>query len=611
MARSAEQLKPGTLLNGRYQITRPLGRGGMGTVFLAEHLQLQSILAIKEVCSPGESEEERQATLEQYQREARFLVQLNHINLPKVTDAFVENDRFYLVMEYIEGVTLEMRLKERGGRPLPVVQVVEWGLQIADVLSYLHNQNPPIIFRDLKPANVMVKPDNTIRLIDFGIARRFQQGAVHDTSLFGSVGYSPPEQFGRQQTDARSDIYAFGVTLHQMLTGIDPSIQPFKFVPVSNINLSVPKLLSDLIQQCLSMEPEARPADIHQVAMGLVASRELMTTLEPEVLEEANRPAPLDAMNAPTASGRTNSGPNGTGSGPRIISSKLAEAEAERRRNGSPEMPRPGSGKVATPVTPPAPTPVAPQSAPSRAPAILAGALLLILAGSGTAYVVTRPHHTTGPVVHNPAPPVTPPITPPDPDPQPPVTPPVNPPTTDGGNENDDSHVAINSFQVTSANLVVLPDKSMALRLAIRGEITGHHVARIHLSGQFTDTNNTPIPANRGSSVFNAGGALILPDTVVAEDVFDKQVDIPLTEFPPTALINPVNFNVAAKIGGRLLKEADPFTIPAALFSPFTTKLPEGTVPPGAVPPGTNDVPKNGKHGGGFGFDNFHGTGNQ
>jgi len=611
MARSAEQLKPGTLLNGRYQITRPLGRGGMGTVFLAEHLQLQSILAIKEVCSPGESEEERQATLEQYQREARFLVQLNHINLPKVTDAFVENDRFYLVMEYIEGVTLETRLKERGGRPLPVVQVVEWALQIADVLSYLHNQNPPIIFRDLKPANVMVKPDNTIRLIDFGIARRFQQGAVHDTSLFGSVGYSPPEQFGRQQTDARSDIYAFGVTLHQMLTGIDPSIQPFKFVPVSNINLSVPKLLSDLIQQCLAMEPEARPADIHQVAMGLVASRELMTTLEPEVLEEANRPAPLDAMNAPTASGRTGSGPSGTGSGPRIISAKLAEAEAERRRSGSQEMPRPGSGKVATQVPPSAPTPLPPQSAPSRAPALLAGALFLILAGGGTAYVVTRPHHVTGPVIHNPAPPVTPPTTQPGSEPPPPVTPTVNPPTTDGGSENDDSHVAINNFQVTSANLVVLPDKSMALRLAIRGEITGHHAARIHLSGQFTDSNNTPIVANRGSSVFNAGGALVLPDTIVAEDVFEKQVDVPLTEFPPMALVNPVTFNVEAKIGGRLLKEADPFTVPAALFSPFTTKLPEGTVPSSGAAPGTNEVPKNGKHGGGFGFDNFHGTGNQ
>ncbi|MCW3100842.1 MAG: Serine/threonine protein kinase [Chthonomonadaceae bacterium] len=614
MATSAEQLKPGTLLNGRYQITRPLGRGGMGTVFLAEHLQLQSILAIKEVCSPGESEEERQATLEQYQREARFLVQLNHPNLPKVTDAFVESDRFYLVMEYIEGVTLEMRLKERGGRPLPVIQVVEWGLQIADVLSYLHNQNPPIIFRDLKPANVMVKPDNTIRLIDFGIARRFQQGAVHDTSLFGSVGYSPPEQFGRQQTDARSDIYAFGVTLHQMLTGIDPSVHPFKFVPVSNVNLSVPKLLSELIQQCVSMDPDARPADIHQVAMGLVASRELMTTLEPEVLEEQNRPAPPDAMNAPTASGRTGSGPSGTGTGPRIISAKLAEAEAERRRNGSQEMGRNGAGKVGTPVanaTPPAAgVPyVGAKPSSTRNSALLVGALLLLLAASGTAYVASRSHTTVAktPVVHAP---VTPPVTPADPQTHPPVTPP-DAAVGITGSDGDDSHVVINNFQVVSANLVILADKAMALQLTVKGEVTGSHTSKISLSGQFTDGNNTPIPANRGSTAFNGGGALIFPDTPIAQDVFEKQLNIPLNEFPPTALNSPVKFNVAAKIDGRLLKEADSFTIPAALFAPYTAKLSEGTALPNGATPAPTDPPKNGKNGGSLGFDSFHGSGGQ
>lgn len=604
MATSAEQLKPGTLLNGRYQITRPLGRGGMGTVFLAEHLQLQSILAIKEVCSPGESEEERQATLGQYQREARFLVQLNHPNLPKVTDAFVENDRFYLVMEYIDGVTLEARLKERGGRPLPAIQVIEWGLQIADVLAYLHHQNPPIIFRDLKPANVMVKPDNTIRLIDFGIARRFQLGAVHDTSLFGSVGYSPPEQFGRQQTDARSDIYAFGVTLHQMLTGIDPSIQPFKFVPVSHVNPAVPELLSGLIQQCLAMDPEARPADIHQVAMGLVAARELIATLEPEALEEANRPAPLDALNAPTASGRSASGPSGSGSGPRIISTKLAEAEAERRRSGSQEVSRSGSRKVAAPIADPASQAIVPKSSSTRTPALLVGALLLLAAVSGTAYVVSRPHHRdVVPVVH---PPAVSPAAPQGSDPHPPLT----SGSTGGipGSDGDNSHVAVANFHVASANLVVLPDKTMALRLTVKGDVTGSHTSKVNLSGQFTDAGNTPIPATRGSSVFNAGGALIFPDTPIAEDVFEKQLDIPLTEFPPAALNNPVKVHVAAKMDGSLLKEADPFTIPATLFAPYTAKLPDGTAPAGGTTPGTTEPPKNGKVGGSLDFPNFHGN---
>ncbi len=611
MATSAEQLKPGTLLNGRYQITRPLGRGGMGTVFLAEHLQLQSILAIKEVCSPGESDEERQATLEQYQREARFLVQLNHPNLPKVTDAFVENDRFYLVMEYIEGVTLEARLKERGGRPLPVIQVIEWGLQIADVLAYLHNQNPPIIFRDLKPANVMVKPDNTIRLIDFGIARRFQLGAVHDTSLFGSVGYSPPEQFGRQQTDARSDIYAFGVTLHQMLTGIDPSIQPFKFVFVSMVNSAVPELLSTLIQKCLAMDPDARPADIHQVAMGLVASRELLTTLEPEIMEETNRPASFDAMNAPTESARSSSGPSGVSSGPRIISTKLAEADAERRRSGSQEMPRPGSGKVAASVVRPPPStpkPVTSKPASTRSPALVGGALLLLLAVGGMAYVVSRPHTTNTPAeVHRP-------VTPSGPMQNTDTHPQVNPtdnPTDKSGSESDNSHVVINNFQVVSANLVVLPDKTMSLRLTVKGEISGSHTSKISLSGQFTDNNNIPIPANRGGSAFNVGGVLIFPDTPVAEDSIDKQLDIPLTEFPTLAMNSTVKFNVVAKIDGHLLKEAETFTIPNALFTPYTSHMPEGTTSPTGTTPSTPDSQKNGKRGGSLGFDSFHGSGGQ
>ncbi len=600
MATSVEQLKPGTLLNGRYQITRPLGRGGMGTVFLAEHLQLQSILAIKEVCSPGQSEGEQQAALEQYQREARFLVHLDHPNLPKVTDAFVENDRFYLVMEYIEGVTLEARLKERAGRPLPVIQVIEWGLQIADVLAYLHNQNPPIIFRDLKPANVMVKPDNTIRLIDFGIARRFQLGAVQDTSLFGSVGYSPPEQFGRQQTDARSDIYAFGVTLHQMLTGIDPSIQPFKFVPVSNVNSSVPELLSKLIQQCLAMEADTRPADIHQVAMGLVAARELISALEPEALDEANRPLSPDAMNAPIAPGRSGSGPSGSGSGPRIISAKLAEAEAERRRSGSQEIPRGNAGNVVARAAGSARAVVAAKPSQTRNPALLVGGLLLLLAVAGMGYVLTHPHHDIVPAVRPAAPLPTSPL---GANPQP-ITPPVGN-SAGGGSDSDNSHVVMGKLQVVSANLVVLSDKTMALRLTMKGEVTGGHMSEISLSGQFTDNNGTAIPAVHSSSAFNGGGVIIIPDTPVVGDAFEKQLDIPLPEFPPTALASTVKFNGSAKIDGRLLKDAEPFAIPTTLFAPYLAKLPEGTA---ISPP---EPPKSHKNGGSLGFDSFHGNSGQ
>src|SRR5579862_6568573 len=151
------QLEEGTLLNQRYRILRVIGQGGMGTVYQAEHERLNAVLAVKEIRGQPASGTAQQATMEQYEQEARFLVKLSHPNLPKVTDAFVDSDRFYLVMEFVEGVTLDTRLRERGGKPLAADLVVNWAIQIADVLGYLHAQDPPIIFRDLKPANVMIQ----------------------------------------------------------------------------------------------------------------------------------------------------------------------------------------------------------------------------------------------------------------------------------------------------------------------------------------------------------------------------------------------------------------------------------------------------------------------
>lgn len=267
---SWQRLEVGTVLNGRYRILRIIGKGGMGTVYMAEHMHLDSTVAIKEVRlpktnNPEQDEKEKEACI----HEARVLVQLHHPHLPKVTDAFIENDRFYLVMEYIEGVTLEAFLRNQERTPLDVAKVVSWGIQIADVLDYLHRQEPPIIFRDLKPSNVMLRADGSICLIDFGIARRFQPGATRDTALLGSVGYSPPEQFGKRQTDMRSDIYALGATLHHLLTGYDPASQPFKFPPVRSLNPSVPESLERLIAACVALEPEARPQTALEVREAL------------------------------------------------------------------------------------------------------------------------------------------------------------------------------------------------------------------------------------------------------------------------------------------------------------------------------------------------------
>jgi serine/threonine-protein kinase len=250
----------------------------MGTVYLGKHLHLDSVVAIKEIRAQYTTDEERREALVQCETEARFLVKLNHPNLPKVTDAFIDNDRCYLIMEYVQGVTLEALRLEASG-PMDALSVVEWALQIADVLSYLHGQIPPIIFRDLKPANVMVQPDSTVRLIDFGIARRFQPGAQKDTALFGSVGYSPPEQFGLRQTDPRADIYAFGATLHHLLTGRDPAVEPFQFPPVNQLTPGVPVSLSRLVASCVAMDPEHRPQTVHEVAVKLLSVHEELVEL--------------------------------------------------------------------------------------------------------------------------------------------------------------------------------------------------------------------------------------------------------------------------------------------------------------------------------------------
>ena len=271
-----EVLQEGYLLNERYRILKVIGKGGMGTVYRAEHVRLDKILAVKEISAQNGNDEDELAFLDSCEQEARFLVKLNHPNLPEVTDAFVDHDRFFLVMEYIEGATLDHRLRGAGKAGLPIGQILEWGIQIADVLAYLHSQRPPIIFRDLKPANVMIQPDSLIKLIDFGIARRFQPGASKDTSLLGSVGYSPPEQFGKHQTDHRSDIFSFGATLHHLLTGKDPSHTPFKFDSVAKHNPNVPEALSTLIERCVRLEASERPTNIHEVGLELLTIRDTL-----------------------------------------------------------------------------------------------------------------------------------------------------------------------------------------------------------------------------------------------------------------------------------------------------------------------------------------------
>src|SRR5947199_181492 len=259
-----------TLLIGRYQLLSRIGQGGMGAVYKASDTRLDDrLVAMKEISKaglPAAGLEEAEAAFE---REARLLGKLLHANLPRIHDHFTENDRSYLVMDFIDGETLEEYLEKRGHDPLPVEQVLDWAEQLCDVLSYLHNHQPPIIFRDLKPANVMISESGHIFLIDFGIARLFKPGQSHDTVALGSPGYAAPEQYGKAQSTPRSDLYSLGALIHCLLTGDDPSERPFFFRPASQANPAVPHALEALLQRMLEMDAERRPASAQEVLQAL------------------------------------------------------------------------------------------------------------------------------------------------------------------------------------------------------------------------------------------------------------------------------------------------------------------------------------------------------
>ncbi len=253
-------LTPNHLLNQRYRILSQLGKGGFGAIYKAEDAQLGNrLLAVKEMSQSGLSPQEIIEATENFKREALLLASLTHPNLPSIYDYFSEAGRWYLVMDFIEGETLEEHLnKEPEGR-LSVEETQRIGIQLCMVLDYLHGRQPPIIFRDLKPTNIMMTPDSHLYLIDFGIARHFKPGQAKDTIAFGSPGYAAPEQYGKAQTTARSDIYSLGATLHNLLTGIDLSLSPFQFAPLQQQGRPIPPGLESLIMQMLEMNEGKRP----------------------------------------------------------------------------------------------------------------------------------------------------------------------------------------------------------------------------------------------------------------------------------------------------------------------------------------------------------------
>ncbi|HFD39008.1 MAG TPA: serine/threonine protein kinase [Anaerolineae bacterium] len=205
-----------TILQNRYRVLRRLGQGGMGAVYLAYDLRLDKQVAIKETLDVSPQAQQ------QFGREARFLARLQHPHLPRVTDSFAQTGRYYLVMDYVPGHDLEAWVQQHG--PASPAQALTWADQVLDALDYLHRQSPPIIHRDVKPANVKITPDGQALLVDFGIAKEFRPGQYTLTGARAySPGYAPLEQYAaRGQTDARTDVYGLGATLYFLLTGVTP-----------------------------------------------------------------------------------------------------------------------------------------------------------------------------------------------------------------------------------------------------------------------------------------------------------------------------------------------------------------------------------------------------
>lgn len=248
-------LEIGSVIDGKYKILNKVGQGGMSTVYLAMNERANKPWAVKEVRKDGSADFE---VIKQSQiMETNLLKKLDHPNLPSIVDVIDQKDCFLIVMDYIEGKPLSDALKER--KSLPCEDVIEWAKQLCDVLEYLHTRKPPIIYRDMKPSNVMLQPDGSVKLIDFGIAREFKEKNIEDTTCLGTRGYAAPEQFGGQgQTDARTDIYCLGATIYHLVTGHNPSEPPYEMYPIRHWNPAFSSGLEKIILKCTQRNPDDR-----------------------------------------------------------------------------------------------------------------------------------------------------------------------------------------------------------------------------------------------------------------------------------------------------------------------------------------------------------------
>ncbi|MBR6221953.1 MAG: serine/threonine protein kinase [Lachnospiraceae bacterium] len=262
----------GSYVDGKYKILNKIGRGGMSVVYLAMNEKANKQWAIKEVRKDGKQDFEivKQGLIV----ETDMLKKLNHPNLPSIVDVIDDKDTFLIVMDYIEGNPLSNYLEEHGAQSQS--DTVKWAKQLCDVLDYLHHQDPPIIYRDMKPANIMLKPNGDVTLIDFGIAREYKEGNIEDTTCLGTQGYAAPEQFGgKGQTDGRTDIYNLGATMYHLVTGHNPAKPPYEMYPITHWDPTLSTGLEQIILKCTKKNPEDRYQDCNELMYALEHYNEL------------------------------------------------------------------------------------------------------------------------------------------------------------------------------------------------------------------------------------------------------------------------------------------------------------------------------------------------
>ena len=288
------------VLRDRYTLKKTIGRGGMGSIYLADDNRLEGRLcAVKEVKQdPSLSDELKQQGRDQFYREASVLARLDHPTLPKVSDFFSEGDFDYLVMDFIPGDDLKsLMVRERGkGRYLPLKDILAWADQLADALTYLHGQDPPVIHRDIKPSNLKLTAQGLLKLVDFGLVKQLLPDEMTITVIQGrgTALYTPLEQYGGDtgHTDVRSDIYSFGATLYHLMTNTAPVeakqrfLRPDSLIPPRELNSGIPSEIETAILWAMALHPDSRPAcvdDLRQTLRGARTSPslEVVTSIQP------------------------------------------------------------------------------------------------------------------------------------------------------------------------------------------------------------------------------------------------------------------------------------------------------------------------------------------